>query len=286
MRKCDACAVLTALLIVGISFPVLAGDGSRIGFRIGFGVSGYPSDKDIVTAPYKAIDDSPDLFDSRTAMNYHFDRKFGTTVSGAVTWRVGRNIELEVGFGYTDLQMEIAQHFGRGQWDRLPDPPVYHPLGEALYDYPTQKGAEFGYMTFRPGLNLLLSSKSWFRPYIGVGVDVMRVKGSGHLDFAVPYVTQEGSQYYLNTRAERLDFEGSSTAFGLDLTSGIEFIITSAVSAEFGVSYLFQIDKALDDFGAMVKANPAAPVITEVQYYSSGINLSSVSCRLGLACHL
>ncbi len=287
MRKLEA--ILSAIVFVGVvaGRSVLAGDESKIGFKIGFGVSGYPSGKDIVTAPYKAIDDSPDIFDSRTAMQYHFDRKFGKTVYGAVTYRIKRAVELEMGFGYTDLQLEITQHYGTGGWNRAVDPPVYYPLPRyGTLEYAAQKGGEFSYITFRPGLNLLLSSKGWLVPYVGVGLDIIRVKGKGNLDFAVPYVTQEGPNYYLNYRTERLEFEGSSTVFGLDLASGLEFVISPLVSANFGVSYMFQLNGAFEDFGSMVKDNPAAPIITDVQYYFDGMVMSNVSFTLGFIFHL
>ena len=123
-------------------------------------------------------------------------------------------------------------------------------------------------------------------PYVGVGLDIMRVKGKGNLDFAVPYVTQEWPNYYMNYRTERLEFEGSSTVFGLDLASGLEFVITPGVSANFGVSDMFQLNGAFEDFGSMVKDNPAAPGITDVQYYFDGRVMSNVSFTLGLIFHL
>jgi hypothetical protein len=287
MKRIASIAILAALAVAVVGGTAPAGDGSKIGFKIGFGVSGYPSGKDIVTAPYKASGDSPDLFDSRTAMQYHFDRKFGKTISAAITYGIRRSIEMEMGFGYTDLQMEITQHYGTGGWDRHMDPPVYYGLGRyGASEYPTQKDGEFSYMTFRPGMNMLLSSKSWLVPYIGVGLDVIRAKGKAHLDFAVPYVTQEGPNSYLNTRTERLDFEGSSTVVGMDIASGLEFVITPAVSAYFGVSYLFQFNGAFEDFGEMVEDNPAAPIITNVQYYFDGMTMSNVSFALGFIFHL
>ena len=286
MKKLGMLIFLTTLAVAVVGRTALAADESRIGFKIWFGVSGYPSDKDIVTAPYKAIGDSPDLFDSRTAMQYHFDRKFGKTGYGAVTYGIGRGLELEMGFGYTDLQMEITQHYGTSRWDRTVDPPVYDDVEWGTSAYPTQKGAEFSYMTFRPGLNLILSSKSWVIPRVGIGLDIVRVKGKSNLEFAVPYVTVEGPNSYLNTRTERLDFEGSSVIFGLDLASALEFVITPAVSANFGVSYLFQLNGALEDFGSMVKDNPAAPIITDVQYYFDGMALSNVSFTLGFIFYL
>jgi hypothetical protein len=264
----------------------LAADGSKVGIELWFGVSGYPSGKDIVTAPYKAIGDSPDIFDSRTAMQYHPDQKFGKTIYGAVTYRVKRSIELEMGFGYTDLQLEMTQHYGTGGWDRSVDPPVYHPLRYGTLDYPTKTDGEYSYMTVRPALNLLWSSRSWLRPYVGVGLDIMRVKGKGDLDFAVPYVTQAGPNYYLNYGTERLDFEGSSMVYGLDLASGIEFVIPPAVSVNFGASYMFQFNGAFEDFGSMVKENPAAPIITDVQYFTEGMTMSNVSFTLGFVFHL
>ncbi|MFA4948728.1 MAG: hypothetical protein WC674_09510 [Candidatus Krumholzibacteriia bacterium] len=283
MKKLDAIVVLTALAVAVVVRAASAGDESRIGIKIGFSVSGYPSDKDILTAPFKAIDDSPAIFDSRTVMQYHFDRKFGKTGYGAVTYAIRSGVELEMGFGYTDLQLEITQHGKTGRWDRNADPPEYN---WTLFDYATQKGGKFSYMTFRPGLNLLLASKSWLVPYVGVGLDIIRVKGKTNLDFSVPYVTQEGPNYYLNSRTERLDFEGSSVVFGLDLASGLEFVIAPGVSANFGVSYMFQFNGAFGDFGSMVKDNPAAPVITDVQYYFDGMVLSNVSFTLGFIFHL
>lgn len=283
IKKLDMLVILTALAIAVVGGTALAGDESKVGFKLGFGVGGYPSGKDIATAPYKAIGDSPDLFESRTAMQYHFDRKFGKTVYGAATYKIRRGVELEMGFSYTDLQLEITQRGKTGGWDRNYDPPVY---GWSLFDYATQKGGEFSYVTFRPALNLLLASKAWLVPYVGVGLDIIRVKGKANLDFAVPYVTQEGPNHYLNTRAERLDFEGSSMVFGLDLASGLEFVIAPTVSVNFGVSYMFQFNGAFEDFGAMVKDNPAAPVITDVQYYFDGMTMSNVSFTLGFIFHL
>jgi hypothetical protein len=99
-------------------------------------------------------------------------------------------------------------------------------------------------------------------------------------------VTQEGPNDYLNSRTERLDFEGSSVVFGLDLASGLEFAITPVVSVDFGVSYMFRFNRAFKDFGEMVKENPSAPIITDVQYYFDGMTLSNVSFALGFVVHL
>jgi hypothetical protein len=286
MKKLGAIVVLAGLAVAVVGHTALAGDESKVGFKAWFGVNGYPSGKDVVTAPYKAAGDSPDIFDSRTAMLYHPDQKFGKTVYGAVTYRVKHGIELEMGFGYTDLQLEMTQHYGTGGWDRSVDPPVYRRLRESTLDYPTQTGGEYSYMTVRPALNLLWSSKSWLIPYVGVGLNLMRVKSKGNLDFAVPYVTQEGPYYYLNYGTERLDFEGSSMVYGLDLASGLEFVITPFVSANFGASYMFQFNGAFEDFGSMVKENPAAPIITDVQYFTEGMTMSNVSFTLGFIFHL
>jgi hypothetical protein len=283
MKKLLTIVVLAVLSLAVVGGMALAGDESKAGIKIAFSINGYPSDKDIVTAPYKAIGDSPDRFDARTAMQYHFDRKFGKTGYGAVTYMIRRGVELEMGFGYTDLQLEITQHGKTGRWDRNVNPPAYN---WDLIEYATQKGGEFSYMTFRPGLNLMLASKSRIVPYAGVGLDIVRVKGKANLDFSVPYVTKEGPYYRFNSRTERLDFEGSSVIFGLDLASGLELVIAPAVSANFGVSYLFQFNGALEDFGAMVKDNPAAPVIKDVQYYFDGMALSNVSFTLGFIFHL
>ena len=38
--------------------------------------------------------------------------------------------------------------------------------------------------------------------------------------------------------------------------------------------------------GAMVKENPAAPIITDVQYFSGGMTMSHVSFSLGFTVHL
>jgi hypothetical protein len=284
MRKLDAIAVMAALAIAVVVGTALAGDESRVGFKIAFGVSGYPSDKDIWTAPYKAAGDAPDLYDSRTAMQYHFDQKFGKTAYGAITYRIRRSLELEMGYGYTDLQMEITQHSTGEGWNRSVDPPVYDSWGIA--HYATQKGAEFSYMTFRSGLNLLLASKSRIVPYVGVGLDIVRAKGQGNLEFSVPSVTMEGPNPHFNSTTERLDFEGSSVIFGLDLASGLEFVITPFVSANFGVSYMFQFNEAFEDFGSMVKENPAAPIVKDVQYYFDGMALSNVGFSLGFIFHL
>lgn len=282
MKKLDMIVALIALSVAVAGRSALAADDPKVGFKIRFGVAGYPSGKDIETAPYTAIDDSPEIFDSKTMMQYHFDQKFGQTIHGAVTYRIRRGLELEMGFGYTDLQLEITQHGKTGRRDRTTDPPEYF---WTLFDYPPQKGGEFSYMTFRPGLNLLLASKTRLVPYVGVGLDIIRAKGKGNLEFAVPYVTQEGPNYYLNYRTEQLDFEGSSTVFGLDLASGLEFVISPAVSVNFGVSYMFQFNGAFEDFGSMVKENPAAPVITDVEYFFDGMTMSNVHFSFGLIFH-
>jgi hypothetical protein len=284
MKKLDAILVVTALALALVGDSALAGGASKIGIKLGFGVAGYPSGKDLVTAPYKAPGDSPALFDSRTVMQYHFDQKFGKTGYGAVTYRIKPGVELEMGFGYTDLQMEITQHYKMEGWSRSADPPVYGSWG--VWDYDTQRGAEFSYMTFRPGLNLLLSSKARLVPYLGVGFDIIRVKGKGNLGFLAPYVTQEGPNSYFNSTTERLDFEGSSVVFGFDLASGFELAITSGISANFGVSYLIEFNKAFKDFGAIVKENPAAPLITDVSYSADGITLANVGFTLGFILHL
>jgi hypothetical protein len=75
-------------------------------------------------------------------------------------------------------------------------------------------------------------------------------------------------------------------AYGLDLASGPEFVITPFVSANFGASYMFQFNGAFEDFGSMVKENPAAPIITDVQYFTEGMTMSNVSFTLGFIFHL
>jgi hypothetical protein len=69
--------------------------------------------------------------------------------------------------------------------------------------------------------------------------------------------------------------------FGMDLSSGLEFAIAPAVSANFGVSYMFGSNGAFGDFSSMVKDNPDAPIIKDVQYYFDGMTLSNVSFALG-----
>jgi hypothetical protein len=74
--------------------------------------------------------------------------------------------------------------------------------------------------------------------------------------------------------------------YGLDLASGLEFVITPVVSASFGASYMFQFNGAFEDFGSMVKENPAAPIITDVQYFTEGMTMSNVCFTLGFIVHL
>lgn len=255
----------------------LAENGSRMSLRFNFGVNLYPSDRRFSTGFYPAIDGDPVHCDASGSMNYHFDDKFGRSAFGAFSYRAWDYVDLELGFGYTSIQMEIVQDEGVQPSDAC------WPADE--YNFNKIKNSDFSYFLVRPGATFFLSSKQGIVPYLGVGLDIMRVSAKGNLDFAVPYVTEDTGRYYLNRRLEDLELDGSEFAVGMDFETGLEFKATEMLSMVFGFSYAFQFQRPFKDFGALVAAG-SSPAAKSTEYYSRGMNIKNIAAMLGVRVHL
>jgi len=255
---------------------------SKLSIKADFSVSSYPSDESLKTAYYPATGGDPVDCRADAQMMYHFDRKFGRSGHGALSYRAYPNVEFELGFGYTSMQMEITQH-GKALltgscW--TPDP------SSTLYDYDTQKGADVSYVSVRPGVNLTLSKKSRIVPYLNIGLDIMRISAKANLlDFVVLTLTPQGSQYILSDSTEEVELEGSDWAFGLDIGSGLEFKAAEAFSIMVGFSYMFQFNKAFPDFNELLTANSSATA-RSVQYYNEGMSLRNIGAVIGVKVYL
>jgi len=286
MRKIDSIAAAAVFAIAVWSQVVMGLEASEFTVKMSFSAESYPSDQNISGITYPVVGDSPALFDARSIMLYHFDRKFGMMLYAALCYAATKNVELEMGFGYTDIQLEITQNNKTGSWNRDADPPEYN---WRLSSFDTKKDNDFSIITFRPGANFTTASTSGIVPYLSVGLRVMIVKAKATLDYMKPYVIQEGSVYDLyagehGTR-EDLDIDGSQVVLGLDLGTGIEFKIAPMVSVTFDVAYLFQFQKPFGDFAKQIKDNPVDPGIKRAAYYFDGMNVSNVSFALGIRLH-
>jgi len=287
MRRSRLTAVLLTIAIVIASQTSAAKSGSKYSLKIGFQASGYPSDQDVTAGPYGAIGDSPEIFASQSTMEYHFDSKFGRTIHGALGYRAARNVELEMGFAYTDIQLEIKQHGALRARAAYGDT-LRHIW--VLTDLDTRRDNDFSIVTIRPGANFTLALKSRIVPYLSAGLNMMIVRARTTLDFLRPYVTEAGGGYVLHSGSdalkEDLGFNGSQTVFGLDMGSGLEFRISPELSINFGFSYMFAFQKPFGNFEELVRDNPEDPVIKQIEYYFEGMNVSSVNATIGMILHL
>jgi opacity protein-like surface antigen len=293
MYKCGALAAAAALVLLVAGLDCAAADtrsDSRFALKLSFGASAYPSDQDILGGPVTAIGDSPSLFDAKSDMIYHFDRKFGRDLYGALSFRATENLELELGFGYRDLQLEITQHNEYSRWGTgSGGAPVYTTSAPIALD--TQKDNDFSIATIRPGVTFALARGSSIVPYLSAGLDVMIVRAKTTLDFLRPYVTEDPPGHFnlfagTSASLEKLDLDASDVRMGLDVGSGLEFEVSRVLSFSFGVSYLIQFGKAFRDFGSYVEDDPADPAIRSADYRFDGMNLTNVTFSVGMIVRL
>lgn len=284
MRAGAWIVVLAMLVMAPASGMAMTDTAAGFSIKMSFNASAYPSDQNITGITYPVAGDSPSRLDAKSVMLYHFDRKFGRTGYGALCYQATKSVELEMGFGYNDMQLEVTQHNNLGRWgEGIGGTPeyVWTPM-----TFDAQKDNDFSIMTIRPGANFRLSSRSWIIPFIGVGLDVMIVKARTTLDYLHPYVTPRGPYYDLNTTMETMDVNGSDTVLGMDLGSGLEFKLAPAISVNFTIAYLFQFQKAFTSFGQLVKDNAVDPGIKAATYHFDGMNLSNFSFALGMKVYL
>ena len=283
MQKGRLIVVAAAIVMALGNRMALAGDASDFGFKLSFGISGYPSDQNISGVTHPVMGDDPASFDARSVMLYHFDRKFGRTIYGALCYAATSHLEFEMGFGYTDLQLEITQNNRLGAWNRLPTIPEYE---WSLRSFDTMKDNDFSIMTIRPAARFTLSMTSGIIPYICAGIDIMSVKASATLDYLSPYVTAGVPYDELNTTTGEVGIEGREMVLGLDLGSGLEYRITPAISMTFGATYLFQFNKAFKDFDELIKDSGDDSNLEHTTYYSDGMNVTNISFALGMSVRL
>jgi hypothetical protein len=277
MRQQTFVAALAALAIALGGRPAAASDGSKLSLKLSFGVAGYPSDKDVTTGLLTPVGAVEAGCDSKTSMRYHFDEKFGKTLYGAVCYQMPRSLELELGLGYTDLQMEITQ---RGEGVAVS--PCFVNF-QTIYD--TVNDSKFRIFTIRPGVSLRPPSRSRYSPCFGLGLDIMMVHGRGNLDFGVPELEHLGLDTYVSTADEPLILDGSETIVGLDVGSGLDVRLAPAVSIEFGFAYTFQFQKAFRDFGGLVSAR-SNPTAGAADYRFAGMNLNNIAALVSVRFHL
>jgi len=144
-------------------------------------------------------------------------------------------------------------------------------------------------VNIRPAVNFLVPTNSSVAPYFSVGMNIMMVKAKGSLDFAMPYVTEDATHYYLwigpDAHLEPLNFEGSQTAFALDLGAGLEFKVTPLLSIDLAGAYLIQLQRAFKDFDEILEDQDAQDVFRIIGYDSNGLNHSNFSFTLCMKMH-
>ncbi len=292
MRNAACAALVLAIALIGATLsPIEASAAGNSGFavKLNFSASGYPSDQDIVSGPVTAHGDSPELFDVKNYMIYHFDRKFGIEAYGALCWQTTPNIELELGFGYRDLQLEITQFTEFSYFAETIQGRKFVPGTPDALD--SRKDNEFSIMTIRPGAMFTTGRGGSMVPYLSAGLDIMIVQAKTTLDFIRPYVTEDPPGNYhifagTSGALERLTFDGSEVVMGIDVGSGVAFRISSMLSFTVGVSYLFQFGKAFREFGEYVEDNPADPAVKNTTYSFDGMNVQNVSFAVGMTARL
>jgi opacity protein-like surface antigen len=270
--------ILASLLA---SHNLLAEDGSRIAIKINFGGNVFTSTEKLTTGYYPAIDDAG-IFDASNQMEYKFDPNFGKSFYGALCYRTGKIIELELGAGYTSVPMEISQvsnYSFSGSSGYIID----------SYEYELQKDANFRYVNIRPAVTFFVPTNSSVAPYFSVGMNIMMMKAKGSLDFAMSYVTEDASYYYLwigpDAHLEPLAFEGSQTAFALDLGGGLEFKVTPMLSIDLGAAYLIQLQRGFKEFDEILENQDARDVFRMIGYDFNGLDYSNFNFSLGLKMH-
>jgi len=272
-----AAFALATLLVTHNSW---AQNGSRLGIKLAFGGNVFTSEKELVTGYYPALYDDPSIFDASSQMRYKFDSKTGKSGYGAFCYRATRIVELEFGFGYTSMPTEISQVSNYSFWGSG---------GYYIYDsyeYGAEKNVDLQYMTFRPAINFLIPTNSNVAPYFGIGLNILAAKAKGTLAFAMPYVTEDATFYYLwigpDAHLEPLQIEGSQTLFAFDLGGGLEFEISPTLSINIGCAYLLQLQSAFEDFEEIITDQDAQDVFRIIGYDFDGMNFSNFGFSLGM----
>jgi len=278
-RRPTIVSIILATLLASHNLP--AEGGSRIAIKINFSGNVFTSTEEFTTGDYPAIDDAG-IFDASNQMEYRFDPNFGKSFQGALCYKASKIIELELGAGYTSIPMEISQvsnYSFSGSSGFVID----------SYEYESQKDASFRYVNIRPAVNFLVPTNSSVAPYFSVGMNIMMVKAKGSLDFAMPYVTEDATHYYLwigpDAHLEPLNFEGSQTAFALDLGAGLEFKVTPLLSIDLAGAYLIQLQRAFKDFDEILEDQDAQDVFRIIGYDFNGLNHSNFSFTLCMKMH-
>jgi hypothetical protein len=270
-----------AVLVMGLDgVAVEAGSAPSFSIKADFGVSSFPSDENITTGYYLAEGSDPVNCRADGQMTYHFDRKFGRSGHGALCYELYPNVQFEIGFGYTSMQMEITQHgkalLSGGCWPEL---------GVALYDFNTRKDSDVSYFNVRPGVSYFLSTKSRVVPYVSLGLDIMRMSAKANVDFPELTVEQQGTTHVLVKRDGEVELNGSDMAFGVDIGSGLEIRATQMLSIVFGFSYMVQFARAFPDFRGLMTAGSSATA-RSVQYYNEGMTISNIGATIGIRAYL
>jgi hypothetical protein len=256
---------------------------SRLGVKIDFGGNIFTSDGELTTGYYPAIYDDPSIFDASNKMQYKFDSGIGKSVNAALCYKANRSVEFEFGFGYTSMPIEISQ---------VSNYSFYGSGGYYIYDsykYRAEQDADFRYMNFRTAINFILATNSNVDPYFSIGLNILAAKAKGTLTFAMPYVTEDATYYYLwigpDAHLEPLEIEGSQTTFALDLGAGLEFEINPVLSVDICGAYLLQLQSAFEDFDEIIEDPYAQDSFRIIGYDFDGVNYSNFSFSLGMKLH-
>jgi hypothetical protein len=275
-------SVIILLLVLSASSVAFAGERSRFSVKVYFSGKRYGSDEGFETKYFAAEGDNPSLFDTRCQMKYHYDNKWGVGFGLSLCYAVGDNLELDCGFGYTSIRMEISQKLRCFYKPYIDATDSYYSLSEFSnaddYDYDT--------FSIRPGLNLYVSSNPTFRPYIGARLDVRYIRADANLLFARPYVVEEGGQYDLfigyDSDFEYVHINDSQMLIGIGLESGMEFMAEEGISIGFGFFYDIHPRKAFADFGNTIEDDEQRSEIKDIGYNYEGMEFSTIGVFLSL----
>ncbi|RJR29042.1 MAG: hypothetical protein C4574_03935 [Candidatus Latescibacterota bacterium] len=246
-------------------------DGSRFALRLDVAGSMHPSDANLETAYYPAGPDYSIFTDRETKMLYHFDQKFGASISGALCYRLTETFDCECGLGFTSYSInEIDQNSRRTHLE------AGDRFNETI-DYPEAENADFMSVVIRPAVRFKPASQGKIAMYLSAGGDVMILSGSGGLAFELPGTSIGG----LPPDVAELEFDGSEVLLGFDFASGIEIALSPAVALHFGASYVV-MQKAFGDFHEIVVDAELGDDLELIGYSFKGMSFSGLRAAAGV----
>lgn len=264
-------SMLVVLLAGGPAAGIEARKDTRLYLRLDAGGSVHPSDKTFETFLYSSGPDYQLYTDQETKMLYHFDQKFGFVVSGAAGYRLTKAIECELGVAYTSYDIgsvdQEAHHSIMLLSDRYRWVNEYAEAGET----------SFRSVDVRPAIRIKPSRRGPVVPWIGAGIDVCVISGSGELAFELPGTSIEGAL----PEVARLAYDGTETLVGVDIASGLELRFWPSFSLNFGASYLF-LGRAFKSFHEIVVDGELSRELEDIGYLFDGMSFAGVRAFAGV----